>query len=69
VTEKELSVPNYTATIRLLVEGTVDIKAPDEETAAKFLEEMDYVQVLNTIDVETDEVEILGDIEVLPDPE
>lgn len=69
MTEKELSVPTYTATIRLLVEGTVDIEAPDEETASKFLEEMDYVQVLNTIDVETDEVEVLGDVEVLPDSE
>lgn len=56
-------MPTFSATVRVIVEGTVDVEAPDAEAAYKMVEEMDYVTAMNGIDVEIDELEILGDVE------
>lgn len=53
----------FTANVRLLVEGEVTVEAPDEEAAYTLIEEMDYVQVLNGMAVEVEEFEVLGEIE------
>lgn len=56
-------MPEFTATVRVLVEGTVEIEAPDADAACEVAENMDFIEALNTMSVETDEVELLGDIE------